>query len=247
MRKAILYILYIFFFALASCEKSGIDDCLQSTGKIISEDRLVGNDIRHIYLNNNVNLILAQSNTCRLSVEAGENLMGEIITESDGDTLRIKNTNKCNWIRSYEHDITVYLSLKHLEGLYYNSSGDIISTNTLQCDSLSVQAWDGSGLISLDIESNKSLLSLHYGSVDFQVKGYSKVNYIYAASYGPFYCEDLETEFTFMNNRGSNDCYVYCKQRLEVEIEYVGDIYYRGDPPVIIENISGSGKLIKMD
>jgi hypothetical protein len=127
------------------------------------------------------------------------------------------------------------------------ASGNIISTNTIVSDSLNIAVWDGSGLIDMDIQTVNSVLSLHYGTVDFYIHGYTQVNYIYAASYGPFHCLDLVSTFCFMNNRGSNDCFVNCTKVLEVEIENIGNIYYKGDPEFIKSKITGTGQLIKLE
>jgi hypothetical protein len=219
---------------LSSCEKLDMGDCFKSTGKIIFEEREAP-DFRHIVLRDNVNIILTQDNHCGIRVQAGENLIGSVITEVVDGQLTIRNDNQCNWVRSYDKDINVYLTVNNLVSIYYMAAGNIISTNTIVSDSLNIAVWDGSGLIDMDIQTVNSVLSLHYGSVDF------------AASYGPFHCQDLVSVFCFMNNRGSNDCYVNCTKQLEVEIENIGNIYYKGDPEVIKANITGTGQLIKLE
>jgi hypothetical protein len=49
-----------------------------------------------------------------------------------------------------------------------------------------------------------------------------------------------------MNNKGSNDCYVWVTYHLGAEIENIGNIYYRGDPVTINANITGTGQLIHL-
>lgn len=235
-----------FSLLLMSCEKMDFGDCFKNAGKDVLEIRDVGN-FQHIKLENNVNLIITQDNKCEVKVKAGENLISKIKTNVSDNQLTIKNTNSCNWTRNYNREIDVYVSVKDLTSIYYQASGDILSTNAITSDSLNVAVWDGSGSINLELNTHQSVLSLHYGTVDFNIRGKSQINFIYAASYGPFYCENLQTTFTFMNNRGSNDCYVNCSKQLEVEIEYVGNIYYQGDPEIIKANITGTGQLIKMD
>lgn len=206
--KIHIIIKLILSFLFISCEKLDLGDCFKNTGKIIIEERNVP-DFEYIDLADNVNLIITQDVHCGIKVEADENIMGSIITDVQDKKLTIRNENTCDWVRNYNKDIDIYLSVAHLVNIYYKASGNIISTNTIVSDSLNIEVWDGSGSIDLDIATQKSVLSLHYGTVDFNIRGTSNVNYIYASSYGPFYCQDLITQFTFMNNRGSNDCYVY--------------------------------------
>jgi len=241
-----IIIVSVFIILLFSgCQKINMCDCFKSTGKPTVEHREIPY-FEHIILEDNVNIILTQDNECSVKVHAGENIIGSIITEVNNNTLTIRNDNTCDWVRSYNDDIDVYLSVENLVSIVYRAAGDIISTNTIVSDSLNIGVWDGSGSIDLDILTVKSVLSLHYGTVDFHIQGTTEVNYIYASSFGPFYCEDLEANFTFMNNRGSNNCYVNCKTRLEVTIENIGNIYYKGNPE-IVANITGTGQLIPLD
>jgi hypothetical protein len=223
-----------------------LGDCFKSTGEIILEERETP-EFEHIILEDNINIILTQDNQCSIRVQAGKNLIGSVITEVNDGQLTIRNDNQCNWIRSYNKDINVYLAVKNLVSIYYMASGNIISTNTIVSDSLNIAVYDGSGLIDMDILTVNSVLSLHYGSVDFNIHGFTQVDYIFAASYGPFHCQDLVSVFCFMNNRGSNDCFVNCTKDLEVVIENIGNIYYKGNPETIKSVITGTGQLIKLE
>ncbi len=238
-------------YLLIGCEKFPGEDCLKSTGETTVEHRTL-QPYEHISLEDNINLILTQGDEFTAMVRAGENLIGSIITEVNDHVLTVKNDNKCNWVRDFDKDIDVYLTVSNLCSITYRSSGMILSTNTILSDSLNIAVWDGTGTIDLDIQTRVSVLSIHYGSVDYHIRGHSNVCYIYAGSYGPFFCEDLETTFLFMNNCGSNDCYVYCIGELEVQIQYTGSIYYTGKqyaplPYLAKSEITGSGKLINLD
>jgi len=245
MRYTII-ILSVILLTLTACEKSILGDCFKGAGKTIIEHRDIP-EFKHINLEDNVNLVITQDSRHSIKVESGENLAPKIITEVSDGVLFIKNQNTCDWSRDYSNDITVYVSFEHLTSIDYRSSGNIVSTNTIVSDSLNISVWDGSGIIDLDIDTQKSVMNLHYGAVDFYIRGKSGVNFIYASSYGPFYCEELKTIFTYMNNRGSNDCYVWATYHLGVEIEYLGNIYYKGDPVTINSNITGTGQLIHIE
>ena len=233
-------------FLLTGCEKFAGEDCLKSTGETTIEHRTI-DPFEHIVLEDNINLIITQGDEEAVSVKAGENLLESIITEVNNNELTIKNENKCNWVRDFNKEIDVFLTVRNLYSITYRSSGLILSTNTIVTDSLNIAVWDGTGTIDMDIQTRVSVMSIHYGSVDFHIRGQSNVGYIYAGSYGPFFCEDLITTFMFMDNRGSNDCYVRCQKQLEVQIEYTGSIYYTGNPEIIKADITGTGQLINLD
>ena len=66
----------------------------------------------------NVNLYLRQANENKLVLESGTNLMAKIITEVNSNgVLEIRNENQCNWVRSYDKPINVYLEFKDLDSL----------------------------------------------------------------------------------------------------------------------------------
>lgn len=243
--QANIFILVAALLFMQACEKSILDNCAKNTGRIIIENRGEPH-IDYIHISDNVNLILKQGNAGSLRVEAGENIISSIVTEVNEGRLYIRNENKCNWLRSYNKDINVYLSVADLDSLDYFGSGTISSENAISGDSVQISVWEGSGSIEMELDVEKSRLNLHYGTVDFNIRGRSGVTYIYAASYGPFYCEQLNSKFVYINNRGTNNCYVRASVELGATIEYLGNIYYYGNPPVVHSNISGEGELISM-
>ena len=246
MNKTINILLIIIISITSFSCKKNIGDCFKSTGKIITEDR-TSSDFHLIYLNDNVNLVITQDSLNSVIVEAGENIISSVKTEFINGHLNITNTSSCNWVRSYEKEITVYVSVNNLDSLKYESSGDVSCTNTIKNDSICVDVWGGAGTIKLDLELKIAKLHLHYGTVDMVFRGSSYVTYIYAASYGPFHCEDLYSSNVYINNRGTNNCYIRASKLLEATIESIGDIYYYGNPEEVSSNITGDGELIKME
>jgi hypothetical protein len=235
----------LLILTLPSCEKGGAFDCFKRTGEIVMEDRYA-EEFNSIYLNNNVDLYITQSDHYAISVEAGKNLQGGIKTQIENKVLTIKNDNRCNWTRSYDKPMNVYVSVENLSYISYEGSGNVYSTNTIVCDTIHVDIQNGGGSIKLDLNCWKSKVYNHTGTVDITISGYSDVNYMYNNSYGPIDCLNLETAHTYMTTRSSNDCYINVNITLEAAIENAGNIYYKGNPQ-IISDITGTGKLIKVD
>ncbi|MCF8233391.1 MAG: DUF2807 domain-containing protein [Bacteroidales bacterium] len=245
MRRVACIWLVMIALGFNSCEENPVGDCFKSTGRIVTEER-EGGSFNFIYLNDNVNLILTQDTINSIAVEAGENLIDGVETSLHNNQLRILNHNSCKWVRSYEHEVNVHVHLKRLDSIEYRSSGDLTSTNALVNDSVLLNIRQGSGSINLKLNVAQSKLYEHYGTADLHISGKSTVTYIYAASYGPFYCSELDSKFTYINNKGTNDCYVRAEVELGASIEYLGNIYYYGNPESILKTISGEGKLIKL-
>ncbi len=234
-------------FMVMGCQKDKGLDCFKSTGKIVIEERSVG-IVNVIELHDNINLILTHDTfKTRLAVEAGENLLYKITTGVDSNKLILRNNNNCNWVRSFDTPVNVYLTAPRIDTIIYRASGDISTTNALVNDTLQVDIWEGSGSINMNVNVAKSRFYIHTGTVDLTVHGSSQVNFISSLGYGPVNCLGLETKFTYMRTASPNDCYVNTSVELAVEIENIGNIYYKGAPPTVRGVVTGDGKLIKLD
>lgn len=245
--EELMFLLFLVMLLLSSCEKEQPYGLTLSNGKTVTVSRPVDGKFTRIYLNDNVNLVITQGTNYGISIEGGENILPGIETSISDSTLTIRNKNKFNWLRSYNTRITAYVTLPHLHDLRYQATSTVTNTDTIQEDSLSVTAIGGSGTIDLVIRTGISKLSITNGSADMKVRGKTAVNFIFLGSYGAFRCLDLKSDYLFMRNAGTNDCYVNVNFHFEYEIMGIGNIYYRGNPPEISGKITSDGKLIRHD
>jgi len=245
MQKAVL--LFIFsFFLMVSCEKNSVGDCFKSTGSVSTVERPV-TGFHTVVLKDNVNLVLNKDNSNSITIEAGKNLLSKIISEVNDSVLTIQNTNSCNWVRSYDTPITVYLTFANLDTIQYQSIGDIRSIDTIHMDNLTINVTEGSGEINFIVEAKTLYCNIHYGTADIKMRGNANVCYVYSNSFGLINNLDLNADLVYLNNRGSNDVYVKANKTLGVTIENIGNVYYKGNPTDISFNQLGSGQLIKLE
>jgi hypothetical protein len=236
------FLFLIVIFGWAGCEKSGVN-CITSNGKTIRQERIL-EDFDSIDVRDYVNLIITQDSVNKVTVESGQNIISGITTEVIDRQLIIKNLNKCNWLRSYDVPVNVFVSVKNLMKIYYLSSGNVSTTNTLKSYTLIVEVWGGSGTIDLDMDIFQGSFVLQMGTVDFNLHGRCAINTIYSGDYGPFQCKNLKTRYTYVTNKGSNDCYVNSSYFMGATIGSIGNIYYTGKPDSVVTHIQGTGKVI---
>lgn len=246
-RLVVLLVLLLVSVVFPSCEKDHFWDFAKSTGKIVTVTRPVDENYTKINLYDDVNLVITQGNQYSIKLEGGENIISGIETSISDSTLTIRNNNKFNWVRSYEKGFTAYVTLPHLLDLHYEATSTVTNTDTIKEDSLFVIAEGGSGYIKLAVNIGSSHFSINKGSVDMDISGKSGVNYIYSNSYGPFHCLNLKTDFTFINNFSTNDCYINVNYLLEYKINSLGNIYYKGNPKFVSGLSTGEGALFKME
>jgi len=242
--QQLLFILVI-LLVMNSCRKSNPLDCFNSTGPDITQDRTSGT-FNKIVLYNNVNLVITQDSVNSIKMVAGENIIDRVTTSVNKGTLVIENTNTCNWTRNFNREIIAYVKVKNLSGIDYRGSGDISSTNTITSDSLVLNIWEGAGKVDLNIKTQRNYIYFHIGTADVYYSGHTHLSYITAASFGPIDARNLSSVYTFMANKGSNNCFVNASLHLGATISSIGNVYYLGDPDISLSD-TGDGELIKME
>lgn len=227
-----------------SCSKSP-GDCFTTAGTTVTETREIGN-FNAIRMLDNVDVELIQGDLPKIEVTAGANLIDKIMVEVTDSVLSISNTAGCNWVRSYSNPLVVKVHFQKLDSIEYRSVGDLTClSNIVNSDSFQINIFEGAGLIQLQLQTNISRLNFHYGTAKLEVGGFSQINYIYQASYGPVDASELVTTFNYLENKSTNNTYVQATVGLGVTISSIGSVYYKGNPAINLSK-TGSGELIQL-
>ncbi|MBK8500617.1 MAG: DUF2807 domain-containing protein [Flavobacteriales bacterium] len=67
---------------------------------------------------------------------------------------------------------------------------------------------------------------------------------LFSGIQGPIDASGMIARFVNVNNNGIADVRCWVTEQLHVQINDVGDVYYRGDPSGVQDVITGSGSLI---
>jgi len=218
------------------------NDCFKSTGEIVFEDRGV-QSFTQIETHNNVNVIITQDTFTSVTIEAGKNLIGKVTTVVQGDSLVIRNNNKCNWIRSYKYDINAYITVKNLRRIDHQGFGKISSSTTVNATTLYISNHNN-GDIELDLNVGYLYTDMHKTG-DVILKGAAGGHEVYSSGNNWLRCSLLETGYTALHSVTTGDCYVRALDSLTAGIYSLGSIYYSGNPQKITSTIEGSGELIE--
>lgn len=236
-----LYYIIIIGFAFFSCGKDS--SCLKSTGKKSVDFRTITSEIEHIILKNDVDLVITQDSVASVRVEGGENVLPFVRVRQKGNTLEIKDDNKCNFLRSYKKDITVYLSLPTLKSIDYTGHGKITSTHVLQLDTFFFETRNGTGSIRLLLDAKKVSVLQHTGPSDITLVGKANEVFLFSSGGGWFFCKDFVGKQVHINQDGTGDIITNATETLLIELTSIGNIDYYGNPIVTISTNSGRGKL----
>jgi hypothetical protein len=233
---------FLIIILCISCKKENMCDCLKSTGDVIKESRRI-KDFTTLVVHDNIFVTLTQDNVNTVEVEAGENLLPLIKTDVEGETLTITNDNTCNWVRSYKKEIHVYMHVKNLEYIWWYSSKDLTTTNTLTTPIINIFNFF-SGSVSVNISADESYTKQMGSGGDMTVTGLTHFNYIFDQGYGFLHLENLQSNRAVIGHHGTGDIYVNASDTLDAEILNAGSVYYSGNPVIIQRTSTGSGKLI---
>lgn len=228
-----------------SCKKENMCDCVKSSGTRIGTYRDL-TDFNCINISDKMNLFLTQGNNFEVRVEAGSNLQSLIKTEMDGETLKVFNNNRCNWVRGYDEIIKVYVTAPYFKHVLNNGIGTIETTNTITQDLITFRAAN-SGDIKLTVNTGTLKASAH-GNGDIYLTGITgslENDYNGTSS---LYATDLQvTNYIYLHSVTIGKAYVNAPPNglMDIEIDQIGNIYYKGNPGVIHLKENNTGKLIK--
>jgi hypothetical protein len=244
MAKRIVIVLLILVSILNfSCKKK---DCLKSAGDRSSESRNLGT-FRKIEIYNYFNVYLKQDTVNKIEIEAGENQVPNIETSVIDSVLIISDLNACGFIKGYA-DKNLYISVDTLNEVEVFDGVNLYSVDTLKFSSLKVKFVSDIGHCDLTVDCNRLTFQVWYGTGDYFLKG--KTNYLYFdIEYLAFgYANELEAQSAYVYQNSMGNSYVNVAGQLRALIVDEGNIFYKGNPAeIIIEEHSGSGKLIKND
>lgn len=234
---------FILIIVLAGCQKKNRFDCIKRTGNIQTETRNL-NQFDVVEIENNFDLFLIQDTVNFVDVKAGANLIANVETSISNQKLQLRNNNKCNFTRSYKHNIELYLHFKKLNEIIYHGTGPVTSLNSIYNESFTFNCWDGTDTVKLDLEVPLVYTNIHTGVADLIVKGHAEQLFAYARSSGTFRMQQFFCKNVYTNNLSSSDHFFYVENKLEALVQYVGNTYYKGNPKEIVKTENNTGKLL---
>lgn len=241
----LIFFVFAVGIVLQSCSKEQMDDCITSTGIIQREKReLVEFDSIRLY--RRLNLVLIEDTVNYVEIEAGKNLIEGITTEVDNGILSIRNDNRCNWMRSYKNQMTIYLHHTNFKRLVLYGSNTVTSEGTLQSDSITVEFRNASGDVNLSLNNKYFFGVQHTGAGDLYLKGTTENLEIYTASLGLVNTLDLNAKNALVKSLSAADAYIKANESLYLETFAAGSIYYTGDAQNIFRESRGSGTISRI-
>lgn len=247
MKKTQFLLLFgLFFIAVANSQTK-------------TESRTVGN-FSKVESRGSAKVVLVAGNSNTLTAEGDEKTLQNLITEVEGNTLKIyiKSTKKLN----LKGEVVVKVPIKQLDEVSLSGSGSIKSEISIKSNKF-VASVSGSGKIDLDnvnadaasikIDgSGKVEMNLNANTADAKINGSGKIELdgranVFSAEIsgsGSVDASDFTTSTTKATIHGSGYVKTKTEKDLTADIQGSGVVKYTGNPS-IKKNISGSGQVTK--
>jgi hypothetical protein len=185
-------------------------------------------------------IVLTQGNTESLTIEADENIMGNIKTRITGNTLEIYTKGT---IRNYRV-MRVYITFKQLESIDLSGAVKVTADQSLQFDRLDLDI-SGACIIEFDMEADRLDLDLS-GASKLYLNGYA--NYMDADCSGSskLMLSGLKTKRISFESSGASTAEFWVTESLDVESSGASNVRYKGNPATVNVENSGASSVKKM-
>ncbi|MBL7877102.1 MAG: DUF2807 domain-containing protein [Cyclobacteriaceae bacterium] len=170
-------------------------------------------------------LYIKQGSVQKVELQGDKEVLSKIETEVNGGRLSIGRENR-NW-RMWDWDddkITVYITVKDIEGISVSGSGDAVSEGVLKTGDLDLNV-SGSGNLEIEADANGLVEANVSGSGNVYVKGN---------------CRALESK---VSGSGNVRIAGNITERADVNVSGSGKIMASGTAREIRTTISGSGEV----
>ncbi|MEG9328215.1 head GIN domain-containing protein [Salinimicrobium catena] len=243
MKKA-FFILAIIAFSFQSTHAqwwSGSKE-IEGNGNMVTKTRTVSN-YDQVALLGSMDVELVAGKEGKIKVEAEENLQEYILTETEGDLLKISVKKGYNLDPSNNMPIRITVPFETLDGVYLTGSGDIFTSDEIKSENFEVK-MTGSGDIRLVLAAKNTSAGIT-GSGDISLRGTTQDFDCKVTGSGDISAFDFKAKRVDATVTGSGDIQVYASEEIKAVVPGSGDIEYKGNPKKEDFRTMGSGSVTK--
>lgn len=227
----ILGILFLASILLSSCWF--LYPSVRGNGNVTEEVRQVG-EFDEIEVSRGMNVYITYGSPAKVVVVADNNLHKEIVTDEDGDVLKIyANAN----IREAKEK-KVMITIDKLTVVEASSGSNVFTQGPFQTDHTEIKASSGS---NITMEFNAETLKAKCSSgANIMLSGQSKESELSASSGANLKAKELKSDKGILRVSSGSNVFATVVNQLEAEASSGGNIIYYGTPTATsIEKSSG--------
>jgi hypothetical protein len=236
--KFILVALTALLFS--SCNHSVNWNTIVGSGNVTTEKRKIEGKFTNVEVNNGIDLMIEQSESTEIIVEADDNLQEHITTTIENGTLII-SCDKNSFI-----DLTakkVIVRMPFIEALEARSSSTITGANTLMGENITIHSSSGA-TIEIDLEADTIICDSSSGS-DITINGKALELKTTASSGSDIKANNLLANNVTADVSSGASISVHAIVNLNAQASSGGDIKYAVEPKKTVKYVSSGGSIKK--
>ena len=236
VRKTRITVLLLILITTTSCMFDGFG--IQGNGNVVTEDRKISSDFTEIKASQGIQVFLTQGTDAELSIEADDNIIDLIVTEIEGDVLKIyfdKNVNRATK--------NVYLTAVDINSIRTSSGANVKGENTIKTTSISLKSSSGSG-INVDLIADNVSSDVSSGA-NMRLSGRTQTFDGDASSGSHIKASNLESEVAKVDVSSGASIDLYASEKITAHASSGGDIDYSGNPKTVSKSKSSGGSISK--
>lgn len=213
--------------------------CTQGSGNMVTDTRKA-DAFTKIDLSGGYNVVLKQDSSFSLAITADDNLMKYIITDVDGDQLRIHTKKSICSKKSIE----IIIGVANLEELKASGAIELNSDGKLNVKDLNL-SFSGAAKINLDLNAD-NLFTKGSGATELMLTGQASRHSIKLTGSGKLNALDFVVGTYDLETTGASNCKVNALNELNVHTTGASEVQYRGNP-VLNSHKTGASDIKKID
>jgi hypothetical protein len=243
MRKILVYILIVVvsvFFT--DCEEN---KCFHSVGDQITEILCSGEFIS-VQVLGIFDVELVSDTAYFVEGIGGENVIAHIEGIIKNDSLFLYNYNQCFWLRDYKKPV-IRVHFNDIKTVDLHEACYVFSVDSIM-DDFSINVRSRLGEMDLILNNSK------FGFVIYRTTGgyyrfRGKTDNFFLAGFYNTVCDasDLEAGYADIRNSSIADYKICVNDELRFQIHNRGNILLKGNPEILFDSVTSTGKLIYLD
>ncbi|MDX9883551.1 MAG: head GIN domain-containing protein [Prolixibacteraceae bacterium] len=190
-----------------------------------------------IKVSTGIDLYLSQGDIEKIVVEAGNDIIDNLVTEVHDGVLKIYMNKSFIWKWNVERK--VYVTFRELDMLTADSGSDVESQGLLQVKNLKIDASSGSD-IDMEIQAEQLSVNTSSGS-DTELKGTAGYLKASSSSGSDLNAGELKVKVCEVSASSGSDATIYVTERIKASASSGADIRCLGNPPGKDINESSGG------
>ncbi|MGB0429858.1 MAG: head GIN domain-containing protein [Bacteroidia bacterium] len=217
-------------------------ECYRGNG-IYGENEVIIDNFESIEIESSIDVELIQDTANFAIISGDDNIIDLVSTRVIGSRLVIEYRNDVNCVRPTQKTV-MQLHFTQIKEIVIDGSGDIYGLDTVNTERLDIKI-NGSGNVKLDANIQNLLIEVD-GSGDVDIEGNGNSGFVLIKGSGNVDIYDFEMRSLGIEVNGSGDSRAFVQDELKVWVNGSGDVWYRGECDLVIDERNGSGEVRKI-